>query len=131
MAKHRTSPVALPKAAADLGETWSPRVAGRINDVLLKVARLDGEFVWHNHPDTDEAFYCLGGKLIIDLRDGDPEQERSIELTDGDLYVIPRGVFHRPHTSEGATVALFEAAGVVNTGETGGDLTAPVDRDLD
>src|SRR4051794_21216414 len=94
----RTGPINLTVAAAGLTEVWSPRVAGRINDVLVKVARLDGDFVWHNHPDTDEAFLCLDGRLIIDLRDGidladgEPTRERSIELTPGELYVVPRGV---------------------------------------
>jgi mannose-6-phosphate isomerase-like protein (cupin superfamily) len=131
MTDHRTEPVNLTAAAAGLAETWSPRVAGAINDVLVKVARIEGDFVWHNHPDTDEAFLCLSGRLVIELRDGDPEAERSVELTPGDLHVIPRGVFHCPHATDGATVALFEAAGVVNTGATGGGLTAPVDRPLD
>jgi mannose-6-phosphate isomerase-like protein (cupin superfamily) len=126
----RTSPINLPAAAAGLAETWSPRVAGRINEVLVKLARLDGDFVWHNHPDTDEAFLCLSGHLVIELRDGDRHAERSIELRPGDLYVIPRGVDHCPHAPAGATVALFEAAGVVNTGQAGGELTAPVDRPL-
>jgi mannose-6-phosphate isomerase-like protein (cupin superfamily) len=129
MSKYRPEPVNLPKGAAGLSEAWSPRVASRINDVLVKVARFDGDFVWHNHPDTDEAFLCLSGHLVIELREDD--RERSVELTEGDLYVIPRGVYHCPHAPEGATVALFEAAGVVNTGDAGGDLTAPVDLDLE
>jgi len=145
----RTGPIDLAVAAAGLAEVWSPRVAGRVNDVLVKVARLDGDFVWHNHPDTDEAFLCLDGRLVIDLRDGiDPEggidlrdgidlegggptRARSIELAPGEFYVVPRGVYHCPHAPGGATVALFEAAGVVNTGQAGGGLTAPVDRPLD
>jgi mannose-6-phosphate isomerase-like protein (cupin superfamily) len=123
------SPINLASAAAGLPEAWSPRVAGRVNEVVVKVARLDGDFVWHNHPETDEAFLCLDGQLVIELRDD--EGERSIELLAGDLYVIPRGVYHCPHAAAGATVALFEAAGVVNTGQAGGDLTTPVDRPLD
>jgi mannose-6-phosphate isomerase-like protein (cupin superfamily) len=127
----RNGPVQLRAAAERLAEVWSPRVAARVNDVLVKVVRIEGDFVWHNHPDTDEAFLCLGGSLTLDVRDGDPEQERSVVLEPGDLYVIERGVFHCPHAPEGATVALFEAAGVVNTGAAGGELTAPVDRPLD
>ena len=128
---YRTTPVSLPKGAAGLAEAWSPRVAGRVNEVLVKVARFDGDFVWHNHPETDEGFLCLSGRLVIDLRDGDPDSPRSIELLEGDLYVIPRGIFHCPHAPAGAAVALFEGAGVVNTGDAGGGLTAPVDLDLD
>jgi len=124
---NRTSPLHLGAAAAGLAELWSPRVAARINDVLVKVVRIEGEFVWHNHPDTDEAFLCLDGTLTIDLRDGEPEQERSITLAPGELYVIERGIYHRPHT-DGATIALLEGAGVVNTGAAGGAQTAPVDQ---
>jgi mannose-6-phosphate isomerase-like protein (cupin superfamily) len=127
---NRTSPLHLGAAAAGLADVWSPRVAARINDVLVKVVKIDGEFVWHNHPDTDEAFLCLEGTLTIDLRDGEPEQERSVTLAPGELYVIERGIFHRPHTADGATVALLEAAGVVNTGAAAGALTAPVDQTL-
>lgn len=124
-------PVNLPTAAAGLDECWSPRVAGQINDVLLKVARIEGDFVWHDHPDTDEAFLCLDGELTIDLRDDTTGEERSVRLRPGDLYVIPRAVQHRPHAPGSATIALLEAAGVVNTGAVGGELTAPVDRPLD
>jgi mannose-6-phosphate isomerase-like protein (cupin superfamily) len=122
------SPINLTRAASGLPEAWSPRVVGQVNEVLLKVARLDGDFVWHDHPNTDEAFLCLEGQLVLDLRFG--RRELSIELGAGDLYVVPRGVQHCPHAPTGATIALFEAAGVVNTGEAGGALTAPVDRPL-
>jgi mannose-6-phosphate isomerase-like protein (cupin superfamily) len=119
--------VNLANAARGLADTWSPRVAGRVNDVLVKVARVEGEFVWHDHPDTDEAFLVLEGTLVIDVRDPD---EHAVVLNPSDLYVIPRGVEHRPRSAGGATIALFEGAGVVNTGGVGGTLTAPVDLAL-
>lgn len=128
---HRPTPLNLVTAADALRETWSPRVAAQVNEVLVKVARIEGDFVWHNHPETDEAFVCLSGLLTIRLRDGSPEQERSISLEPGDLFVIPRGVYHCPHSADGASVALLEAAGVVNTGAVDNGLTAPVDRPLD
>lgn len=118
-------------AASGLGELWSPRVAARVNDVVIKVARIQGDFVWHNHPDTDEAFLCLDGRLTIELRDGDGAPERTITLDRGQLAVVPRGVFHCPHSADGASIALFEAAGTVNTGAVRGALTAPVDLPLD
>jgi mannose-6-phosphate isomerase-like protein (cupin superfamily) len=127
---HRTEPLHL-EAAAQRLDTWSPRVAAQINDVLLKVVRIEGDFVWHDHPDTDEAFLCLSGRLTIDVRDGDPARERSVILGAGELYVIPRGVQHCPHAEPGTTIALLEAAGVVNTGAAQSELTAPVDRPLD
>ncbi len=127
----RTVPRDLAAAAGGLAETWSARVAAQVNDVLVKVARIEGDFIWHNHPDTDEAFLCLAGEVTLDLRDGDGDDERTVTLTPGDFFVVPRGVFHCPHSPSGASIALFEAAGTVNTGEAGGDLTSPVDRPLD
>jgi mannose-6-phosphate isomerase-like protein (cupin superfamily) len=128
---HRSEPLNLRQTAAELRDTWTPRVAAAINDVLVKLVRIEGDFVWHNHPDTDEAFVCLSGRVIIDLRDGEPEQERSVTLDPGDLYVIPRGIYHCPHAEPRTTVALLEAAGTVNTGAVASDLTAPLDQPLD
>ena len=124
-------PVNLANAAAGLAELWLPRVAARINDVLVKVVRISGDFVWHDHPDTDEAFLCLDGRVDIEVRDPETSLINTVVLQPGDLVVLPRGVRHCPHAGDGATVALFEAAGVVNTGTTGGDLTAAVDVPLD
>ena len=124
-------PVNLPDAAAGLAELWLPRVAGRINDVLVKVVRISGDFVWHDHPDTDEAFLCLDGRVDIEVRDPETSLIDTVVLQAGDLFVVPRGVRHCPHAADGATIALFEAAGVVNTGATGGDLTAAVDVPLE
>jgi len=123
-------PVNLPAAAAGLAELWLPRVAGRINDVLVKVVRISGDFVWHDHPDTDEAFLCLDGRVDIEVRDPETSHISTVVVQAGDLFVVPRGVRHCPHAADGATIALFEAAGVVNTGGTGGDLTAAVDVPL-
>ncbi len=121
-------PLDLAAAAAGLTRTWSPRVAARVNDVLIKVARIEGDFVWHDHPDTDEAFLVLGGELAIELREDGVE--RMVRLGPGDLFVVPRGVAHRPRAGAGARIALIEAAGVVNTGAAGGALTAEVDQPL-
>lgn len=124
------APVNLAAAAARIAETWSPRVVGGVNDVVVKVARFDGDFVWHDHPDTDEAFLCLGGEFVIDVLDGPGDEPRAVRLTPGDLYVVARGVRHRPHSGAGALVALVEAAGTVNTGDVDSPLTAPVDRPI-
>lgn len=117
-------PVNLTAVAAGLTDLWSPRVVGRLNEMLLKVARIEGEFVWHQHDDTDELFLVLAGELTIAL----PETE--VRLGVGDCYVVPRGMQHRPSATPGTTIALLEPAGVVNTGEAGGDLTAAVDQPL-
>ena len=127
----RPRSVNLPGAAAGLAELWSPRVAGRVNDVLVKVVRIEGDFVWHDHPETDEAFLCLDGRVDLDVRDDATGRVDTVELRAGDFFVVSRGVRHCPHAPDGATVALFEAAGVVNTGAAGGDLTARADLPLD
>ncbi|HET7278859.1 MAG TPA: cupin domain-containing protein [Dermatophilaceae bacterium] len=125
-----TGATCLVDAASGLDDTWSPRVAGRVNDVLVKVARIEGEFVWHDHPATDEAFLVLSGRLRLRVRDGAPERERTIDMEPGDFFVVPRGVEHCPVAEPGTSIALMEAAGTVNTGAAGGSLTAPVDQPL-
>ncbi len=99
-------------------EHWQPRIVAELNDYQFKIARLKGEFVWHDHPDTDEAFFVLEGNLRIDLTDG------SVEIGPGELYVVPRGVMHRPVAEEEVQLMLVEPRGVVNTGDAGGELTA-------
>lgn len=102
-------------------EHWSPRVIAELNDYQFKLARLQGEFVWHDHPDTDEAFLVLEGSLRIELRDG------VVTLQKGELYVVPKGVEHRPVADEECHVLLIEPRGVVNTGDAGGELQAEND----
>jgi mannose-6-phosphate isomerase-like protein (cupin superfamily) len=99
-------------------EFWSPRVVAEMNDYQFKVVKLKGEFVWHDHKDTDETFLVLEGSLEIRLRDG------SIQLSKGEMYVVPRGVEHMPVAESECHVLLVEPRGVVNTGEAGGDLQA-------
>lgn len=114
-------PVRLADKLALLGEPWSPRVVAELNDYQFKIAKLKGEFVWHRHPETDEAFLVLEGRLAIELRDG------RVEMGPGDLYVVPRGVEHRPVAAGECAVLLVEPRGVVNTGDAGGERTAPDD----
>ena len=102
-------------------EYWQPRVVAELNDYHFKIARVKGEFVWHDHPDTDEAFFVLEGRLRIDLPDG------AVEIGPGELYVVPRGVKHRPVAEEEVKLMLVEPRGVVNTGDERGDLTAESD----
>ncbi len=105
-------------------EQWSPKVVARLNDYEIKLVKLEGEFVWHTHDDTDELFLVIEGALTIQLRDGD------VTLGPGQLYVVPRGVEHCPITDGEVSVMLIEPAGVVNTGEAGGRLTAAYDDTL-
>jgi mannose-6-phosphate isomerase-like protein (cupin superfamily) len=105
-------------------EQWSPKVVVRLNDYEIKIVRMQGEFVWHTHDDTDELFLVLSGRLTIRLRDGD------VVLSAGEMFVVPRGVEHCPAASGEVRAVLIEPAGVVNTGDVGGPLTAGDDDSL-
>lgn len=100
---------------------WSPRVIAEMNDYQFKLARLQGDFVWHDHADSDETFIVLDGELRIEFEDG------HVDLGAGEMYVVPRGKRHRPRAASEVKVLLIEPRGVVNTGEAGGELTAPND----
>jgi mannose-6-phosphate isomerase-like protein (cupin superfamily) len=109
----------LEQKLATFDEPFSPRIVGYLNDYKLQVAKTKGEFVWHTHPETDDFFLVVKGRLTIQLRD------RDVVLDPGDLYVVPRGVEHCPRSDEGAEILLIEPAGTVNTGDApAGELTA-------
>ena len=92
-------------------EQWSPKVIAEMNDYQFKLVKLEGEFVWHNHQDTDETFIVLKGALRIDFRDG------YVELSVGEMYVVPKGVEHKPYAENEVEVMLIEPKGVLNTGD--------------
>ena len=110
--------VNLAEKIALLGELYSPGIVGYMNDYKLVVVKVRGEFVWHKHDDTDDFFLVLRGHLTIQLRD------RDVELAEGEMFVVPRGVEHCPKADEEAHVLLIEPRGTVNTGDAGGVLTA-------
>lgn len=112
--------VNLDDSLARFTDHWAPRTVGRLNDYEVKLVKLAGEFVWHQHDDTDELFLVLDGELTIDLPDG-----QQVVLGPRDTVTVPRGVRHRPRAEHETSVLLLEPAGVVNTGDAGGDLTAP------
>jgi mannose-6-phosphate isomerase-like protein (cupin superfamily) len=103
---------------------WSPKVVARLNDYEIKVVKVQGEFVWHAHEDTDELFLVVTGELTIQLRDGD------VTLRPGQLYVVPRGVDHCPRADGEVSAVLVEPRGVINTADAGGPLTAEHDDSL-
>jgi len=103
---------------------WSPKVVGRLNDYEIKVVKVQGEFVWHTHDDTDELFLVISGELTIQMRDGD------VRLGPGQLFVVPRGVEHCPIAADEVQALLVEPIGVINTGGAGGSLTATHDDSL-
>jgi mannose-6-phosphate isomerase-like protein (cupin superfamily) len=98
-------------------EHWQPKIVARINDNDVRIVKVKGEFVWHKHDDTDDFFLVLRGHLTIQLRD------RNVELDEGELFVVPRGVEHCPRADEEASVLLIEPAGTINTGDAGGPMT--------
>jgi mannose-6-phosphate isomerase-like protein (cupin superfamily) len=102
-------------------EHWSPRVVGELNDYQFKVVRIQGDFVWHDHPETDEAFLVLDGELRIDFRDG------AVTVRAGELYIVPKGVEHKPFAEHEVRMMLVEPRGTLNTGHEGGDRTAQND----
>ena len=104
-----------------IDEQWSPRVVAQMNDYQFKLSRLEGDFIWHSHPETDEAFIVLAGQLRIDFRDG------AVTLAAGELYVVPKGVEHKPYAEGEVQLLLIEPCGVRNTGQEGGERSAPND----
>lgn len=101
----------LAQKLATFGEHWAPRVVGQFNGHDLLVVKVKGEFVWHSHADTDDFFLVLKGRIAITLRDGE------VSLGPGELFVVPRGVEHRPRAEEEAELLLIERAGTPNTGD--------------
>ncbi|MFT6417916.1 MAG: mannose-6-phosphate isomerase-like protein (cupin superfamily) [Cognaticolwellia sp.] len=97
---------------------WSPRVIAEMNDYQFKLVKVEGEFVWHNHPDTDEVFIVIEGELNIELRDG------VVSLSSGELFVIPKGIEHKPVANKECKIMIIEPKGVVNTGDETTNLTA-------
>jgi mannose-6-phosphate isomerase-like protein (cupin superfamily) len=94
---------------------WQPRVIAEMNDYQFKVVKIEGDFLWHQHVDTDETFIVLEGELRIDFRDG------SLSLRAGELAVVPKGVEHKPYAAAEVKLLLIEPRGVVNTGDTKND----------
>lgn len=92
-------------------EQWSPRIVAQLNDYHFKLAKLQGDFVWHSHAETDELFLVIEGELRIEFRD------REATLRAGEMLVVPKGVEHKPYAAEECHVLLVEPAGTVNTGD--------------
>ncbi|HLG58178.1 MAG TPA: cupin domain-containing protein [Vicinamibacterales bacterium] len=111
-------PVNFAEKLARLSEHWSPRVVAELNDYQFKLVKLQGEFVWHTHHDSDEAFIVLAGQMEIGFRDG------TVTLQAGEMYVVPRGIEHITRAPRECHALVVEPRGVVNTGDAGGSLTA-------
>ena len=114
-------PINLKEKLSKFSEHWSPKNIAQMNDYHFKIAKIQGEFIWHDHPETDEVFLILHGQLEIQFRDG------SVTLNEGDLYVVPKGVEHRPVARNECHIMLVEPAGTVNTGDVVSERTAAND----
>jgi mannose-6-phosphate isomerase-like protein (cupin superfamily) len=102
-------------------EQWQPKVIAEMNDYQFKIVKLQGDFIWHDHKDTDETFIVMEGTLRIDFRDG------AVEIGPGEMFVVPKGVEHKPYAESEVKLMLIEPRGVKNTGEQGGERTASND----
>ena len=111
-------PINFQKKLSKFDEQWTPKVIAEMNDTQFKLVKIEGEFVWHDHPDTDEVFIVLDGEMAIEFRDG------SVELAAGEMFVVPKGVEHKPVAASECHILLVEPRGVVNTGNAGGEKTA-------
>ncbi|HEX2994170.1 MAG TPA: cupin domain-containing protein [Anaerolineales bacterium] len=102
-------------------EHWSPKIIAQMNDYHFKIAKIQGEFIWHDHPETDEVFIVMKGHLEIQFRDG------SVLLDEGQMYIVPKGVEHKPVAVQECHILLVEPAGTVNTGDVVNERTAAND----
>jgi mannose-6-phosphate isomerase-like protein (cupin superfamily) len=100
-------------------EHWSPKVIGKINNYLVKIGKLQGDFVWHKHDETDELFIVNKGILRVDFRDG------QVFLNQGQMFIVPKGIEHRTHADEECEVIMFEPETTLNTGDVESDMTVP------
>ncbi len=113
--------VSIDEKFTKFSDIFRPRVIAQMNDYQFKLARVEGDFVWHSHAETDEAFLVIDGEMVIEFRDG------SVTLKSGEMFIVPRGKEHKPFAATECKIMLIEPAGTVNTGDAGGELTAPSD----
>ena len=114
-------PINLREKFGRFTEQWSPRVVAEMNDYQFKLSKLQGEFIWHSHPETDEVFLVVDGAMTIEFRDG------RVDLKAGEMFVVPRGVEHKPVAESECQLMIIEPRGVANTGDAGGERTAAND----
>ncbi len=112
------SSINLKEKLAKFSEHFSPKIIARMNDYHFKLGKFQGYFVWHKHTDTDEAFLVLEGEMMIVFRDG------KVILKAGEMFVVPKGVEHKPFAERECKIMLVEPAGTINTGDASGEMTA-------
>ena len=120
--KKRSKKINLGLKFEKFQDYWSPRVVDEMNDYQVKLAKILGEFVWHKHETTDELFYVIKGEMKILFKDG------AVDLSKGEMYIVPKGVYHKPIAKKECHIMLIEPRGIVNTGEKNNDLTAKLNE---
>ena len=116
------SKVNLREKLSMFSEKWSPKIIAEMNDYQFKLVKIEGDFIWHDHSETDEVFIVLEGRMEIEFED------KVVELNEGEMYVVPKGVRHKPSAEFECKIMLVEPKGVINTGEADSNLRAPNDE---
>jgi mannose-6-phosphate isomerase-like protein (cupin superfamily) len=111
----------LKEKLSKFSDHWTPKIIAEMNDYQFKLVKIKGDFVWHNHEDTDEVFIVIEGKMKIEF------ENETVELNEGEMYVVAKGIQHKPSAETECKIMLVEPRGVVNTGNTEGELTASND----
>ena len=115
------TPINFKEKLSRFSEHWSPKIIAQMNDYHFKLVKFKGDFVWHRHDDTDEVFINIDGEMSIEFRDG------KVDLKAGEMFVVPKGVEHKPNAEKVCKILLVEPAGTVNTGDAGGKMTSEND----
>lgn len=110
-------PINFSKKFDLFSEQWSPKIIAQMNDYHFKIAKIQGEFLWHSHPDTDEAFIVIQGKMQIHFK------RRALSLEEGEMFIVPKGIEHKPVAEQECQILMIELAGTINTGDAGGQRT--------
>ena len=112
------APIDIKSKLALFSDHWAPKIIAQMNDTQFKLVKFQGDFTWHRHNETDEVFIVFEGEMVIDFRDG------AVALKSGEMFVVPKGLEHKPYAEKECHVMLVEPSGTVNTGDAGGKMTA-------
>ncbi len=120
-----TNPIKLQDVLDSVDELWSPQIVAQFNNYDVRVAKFLGEYIWHTHDNTDETFLVLDGELIIELQEAG--EHRRVTLPKGSMFVVPRGVPHKPVAPGGASIMMIEPTGTVNVGDSHEEIPAHIE----
>lgn len=112
----------LKEKLSKFSEHWSPRLIAEMNDYQFKLVKIKGDFIWHSHKDTDEVFIVIEGNMSIEFKN------QTVDLSEGEMFVVPKCIEHKPYAENECKIMIIEPKGVINTGDSGGELTATNDE---